>query len=182
MINLLPPQQKESLLEQTHLRLVIILGILFLSFLACLFLSMLLVKSYVLGEIETQKIILEERKRTISLNQGVEKEIRESNILLSDLNTFYEQDVNVTKVLEKLGELLPPQTYLKEFSFNKVVNGGEQERRVSLSGYCPSRESLLDFDARLEEESAFSDVTFSPSSWAKPNDIDFSVSFKVLSN
>ncbi len=182
MINLLPPQQKESLLEQTRLRLVMILGILFLSFLICFFLSLLLVKSYVLASIETQKIILEERKSIISLNQDIEKKIRESNTLLSDLDAFYQEGISVTRVLEKIGALLPPQTYLGEFSFNKVENRGEKESRVSISGYCPSRESLLEFNARLEKEDGFSNVAFSPSSWAKPNDIDFTVSFKVISN
>ncbi len=178
MINLLPPAQKERLKTQGLLRIVLILGILFLSFLFVLFLVLLLVKSYIITDSETQKIILEERKKIISLNQKVEEEIEEANILLSNLNSFYKNNVDLTQLLEEIYNSLPSGTYLTEFSFSIAKRSrGEEQLRVSLSGYCPDRETLLKFKENLEKEKTISEVYFSPVSWVKPIEIDFTVNF-----
>lgn len=89
MINLLPSQQKEELLNQWRLRLTLILGIVFLSFFLSLFLVLFLVKSYISIDLKTEEINIEERQKKITLNQELEKEITESNNLLSELDSFY---------------------------------------------------------------------------------------------
>jgi len=177
MINLLPPQQKEKLLYQGYLRLILILGILFLSFLFSLFLVLLLVRVYVGADLETQRIILEEKKRIIFLNQEIEKEIIQFNVFLSDLNSFYQENLDLTQVLEKLYETLPSKTYLTDFSFGFISREGKKKPRISLSGYCPDRDTLLEFKQELEKW--FYAVSFSPESWIKPTGINFSLTLEI---
>jgi len=171
MINLLPPEQKKELLEETSLKLTLILGILFLSFLLSLFLILFSVKISIFRDLEVQKAFLEEREKIISLNQNFEKEIKESNLSLSNLDSFYRGKINLIQILEKISGILPPGTYLTNLNFNLF--------QISLSGFSPTREILLSFKENLESEKEFSEVYFPPENWVKPSDINFSVTFKI---
>lgn len=178
MINLLPSQQKEELLNQWRLRLTLILGIVFLSFFLSLFLVLFLVKSYISIDLKTEEINIEERQKKITLNQELEKEITESNNLLSELDSFYEKSSNLTHILERINDNLPSGTYLTGFNLSFVKQEKEMTK-VSLSGYSNNRERLIEFKENLEEEDIFSEVYFSPKSWVKPTEIDFGVSFEL---
>ena len=49
---------------------------------------------------------------------------------------------------------------------------------ASLRGFSPDREYLSQFKKNLESNASFKDVNFPPSTWVKPRDIEFSISFK----
>lgn len=179
MINLSSPQQKQRLLEEERLRLILILGVLFLSFLVSLSLVLILVKNYTSWNLETQEILLQEKEKIISLNQDLEKEIEESNIFLSNLNSFYQGRTNLTQVLEKIYETLPSETHVTNFGLGLSQKKGEKKAQISLVGFSPDRETLLAFKKNLENEKRFSEIYFSPQSWIKPTDIIFNVTFKL---
>lgn len=177
MINLLPPQQKEEILEQQRLRLILVLGIVFLSFFLSLFLVLFLVKSYISSDLETEKINTEERRKEIALNQNLEKEITEANVLLSDLSSFYEKNLDLTKVLEKINTILPSGIYLTSYNLGFTKREKEETVNVSLSGYCKNRDTLVKFKENLEGEENFTEVNFSTESWVKPS--KFMVNFRL---
>lgn len=177
MIDLLPAQQKEELREEEKLKLVLILGIVFISFLLSIALILFLIKNYISEGLEIQKILLEEKEKIISLEKGLEKEIKDSNLFLSNLNSFYQERLDITKILEKLSLTLPPKTYLTNFNFLTQKEGLAQ---ISLYGFCPSRELLLSFKENLEKVEEFGDVFFPPENWVKPTDINFNLSFKLI--
>ena len=178
MINLLPLQQKEYLLVQKRLRLVLILEILFLSFLISLALILFWVKISIFRDLEIQKTFLEEKERMISINQELEEEIKTANLSFSNLNSFYRKEGNLTQVLEKTSGTLPSGTYLTGFGFS-LAQKKEDMVQISLSGFCPDRETLLTFKRNLENENGFLEIYFPPENWAKPTDINFSVNFKL---
>ncbi len=173
MINLLPPQQKEELLEEEKYSLVLTLGILFLIFLISLILILFSIKIFISGEIEVQKILLsaEEKRFKESQIQNLEEKINASNQTLSKLNLFYQNQLNLTETLEKISGTLPPGTYLTTLNLNLA--------QISLSGFSPTREILLEFKENLDKEGTFGEIYFPPSNWVKPIDIDFSVNFKI---
>jgi Tfp pilus assembly protein PilN len=175
MINLLPPQQKEELLEEERYNLVLILGILFLIFLICLILILFSIKISISGQLEAQKILLsqEEERFKGTQTQNLEEKIISSNQILSKLSSFYSRQISLTEVLEKISQSLPSGAYLTNFNFNSENN------QVSLSGFSPSREILLEFKKNLEKEENFQEIYFPPSNWVKPTDIDFVVNFKI---
>jgi Tfp pilus assembly protein PilN len=177
MINLLPPAEKEELLLREQQNLVLILGILFLSFLISLSLILLSIKISLSGDLEIQKMILKEMEKEISLNQELEEKIKNSNQALSNLNSFYQSQSNLTQILEKISGLLPSGTYLTNLNINPLQK--EKGMQISLSGFCPNREILLSFKENLEKEGSFSEIYFSPENWVKPNDINFNVTFKI---
>ncbi len=187
MINLLPPQQKEELLEEEKYNLVLTLGILFLIFLISLTLILFSIKIFISGETKAQKILLleEEKKFKESQIQNLEEKINISNQTLSKLDLFYQNQLNLTEILEKTSETLPPGAYLTTFSLNPLPTPAEGETQkylaqISLTGFSPTREILLEFEEALGKEELFGEIYFPPSNWVKPTDIDFSVTLRII--
>ena len=187
MINLLPLQQKEELLEEEKYNLVLTLGILFLIFLISLILILFSIKIFISGEVEVQRILLsaEEKRFKESQIQNLEEKINTSNQTLSELNLFYQNQLNLTKTLEKISGTLPLKAYLTTFSLNPLSTPAEGETQkylaqVSLGGFSPTREILLEFKEALGKEELFGEIYFPPSNWVKPIDIDFSVTLRII--
>lgn len=178
MINLLPEEQKQKLLEEERSRLTLILGTLFVCFLICLSLILFLIKNYTLWDLEAEKILLSQKEKTLSLNQDLEKEIKQSNAFLSELDSFYEQVVGVTQVLEIADGTLPAKIYLTSFDFILPRTKGTNKPRISISGFSPDRNTLLNFQKNLKNEQSFSDIYVSPESWIEQENLDFDISFR----
>ena len=181
MINLLPSQQKEELLNQERLRLVFILGMLFSLFLLSLALILLLVENYFSLNLGDQKILFEEKEKKVSFNKDLEEEIVKANSSFSNLDSFYEKQHNLTESLEKIYQTLPGGAYLTDFNLvftdQKIGTQLIKRAKISLSGFCPTRELLLVLKENLENEESFSDIYFSPGSWVEPVETTFSVAF-----
>jgi Tfp pilus assembly protein PilN len=128
--------------------------------------------------VETEKILVQEKERALSFNQELEKEIKESNIFLSDLASFYEEHVEVTQLLEAVERTLPSGVYLTSFDFALPSTKSKGKSRISLNGFCPDRETLLSFQKNLKDEERFSEIYFSPQGWVKPENIDFNISLR----
>jgi Tfp pilus assembly protein PilN len=179
MINLLPPEQKEETFLRERLTLVLILGILFFSFLISLSLILFSTKIALLGNLEVQRTSLEESEREISFNQEIKEIIKNSNLTFSKLDSFYQKRLDLTRVLEKISKLLPPGTYLTNFNFNLSQKKENFRAQISLSGFSESREVLLSFKENMGKEAEFAEVYFPPENWVKPSDINFTVTFKL---
>ena len=123
MINLLPPEQKKELLREERYKLVLILGVLVVFFLASLSLILLSIKIYISGEFLSQKILVdsEEEKFKISEIQKLEEEIKSINQNLEKLNSFYKGQPNLTELLEKISKILPQNSYLTTLDRKSVV-------------------------------------------------------------
>ena len=178
MINLLPEEQKQRLLEEERFRLTLILGTLFVCFLICLSLILFLIENYTLWDLEAEKILLSQKEKTISLNQDLEKEIKESNAFLSEIDSFYGQTVGTTQLLEIVDETLPAKVYLTNFDFILPKTKGKDKPRISISGFSPDRNTLLNFQENLKNEQLFSDIYVSPESWIEQENLDFDISFR----
>ena len=172
MINLLPPKEKESLIQEENWKLVLILGTLFLSFLICLVLILFSIQIYISGKIQSQKVIIEieEKEFRDPESQNFRGKIVLINQDLSKLNSFYQSQTNLTEILEKISGIFPEEMYLTSISYQK------ETFQISLSGFAPNREVLVGFKKNLEKE--FPDPHFSPQSWFKPT--DFQVNFKIV--
>ncbi len=169
MINLLPSVQKEEILKEEQFKIVLNLGIMILAFLLSLFLILLSIKIFLASQLEVQKVVLAEKELEISQLEDLKKKIKEYNSTLSKLNSFYQNQISPSKVLEKISSLLPGKTYLNSFNFSS--------KKVSLSGFCPDTKTLLLFKENLEKEDGFSQIYFPISNWIQPTNINFLVNF-----
>lgn len=175
MINLLPQKEKEALLQEENWKLVLIFEILILIFLLFLSLAFFSVKIYISGRLDEQKILKEMEGKGAKTfeTQDFQKKITAASQNLSKLDSFYQSQINLTEILEKISETLPPGIYLTGLSYQKDAS------QIGLSGFAKLRETLFEFKKNLEEEKYFHDVYFPPSSWVKSKEVDFNATLKV---
>jgi len=173
MINLLPPEQKEEILKEEQFKITLNLGIVVLAILISLFLLLFSIKIFLASQLESQKIILAEKELEISQFRDLEEKIKEYNLNFSKLNSFYQNQVLPSQILEKISQILPEKTYLNSFNF--ISN------KISLSGFCPDTKTLLLFKDNLEKEKEFGQIYFPISNWMQPTNINFIVNFNYES-
>lgn len=178
MLNLLPPEEKKLLGQEEQLKIVINLGILISAVLTSLILVLFSLKIFISADLESQKIIFEQREKELS-NQRVkeiEKDVKNYNSNLSRIQSFYREQISLTEVLREITKTVPVGAYLTNLNFNSL------DAKFSLSGKAGSREVLLLLKNNLEKEEIFSDINFPSASWVEPLDINFNLSFKLEKN
>lgn len=175
MINLLPSQAKKELEIERKTKIITILGSLFLIFLIFLGILLFSVKIYILSQIESQKTLIDLESGYIDIPQikELEKNIIETNQKISNLDLFYENQVDLTEVLEKISFLLPLNVYLTNFNYQKEKN------LITLGGFAEGREDFLEFKKSLEIEKGFGNLYSPISNLVKPTDIDFYITFNL---
>ena len=173
MINLLPEQQKKIIAEDRRKRLISILGVVFLVFFISLALVCFSIEIYISGRLKAQEIILEQKKKEFREEEikALEQKISFANQSLARIEEIYGQRVSVVEILEEINDLLPFGTYLVKFS--------QEGRVVTIAGFAPTRNALLQFRENLLNRKGFKDIVFPGEPWIKSNNIDFFVSFNI---
>ena len=162
MISLLPLQQKEELRQGKKLKLVLTLGFLTLTFFVCLFLTLFAVRVYLLGEVAAEKILLaqkEEEGKSPQI-QTLEENINAFNETLVKLDALYQNQPDLTQILETISETLPAGVYLTSLSLSPKTVGKEKKVMSNLAGFSPTRQALLDLKSNLEKVESFSAISF----------------------
>lgn len=180
MISLLPPRNKKELKTEKKMKMFFIMEILFLVFVLSLGLIFFSLKFYLGGKADFEKIILEQKKKEINSEEisAQEKKIASINEKLSQIATFYQQQDNSTEILERISSTLPESIFLTAFSLLPSKED-DYNFKVALAGFAENREDLFQFKKSLEQQAAFMDVYFPPSSWVEPRDINFNISFNL---
>lgn len=173
MINLLPLIEKEKLLLEKNRRIIIILWLLLLFFLTCSVLILFSIRTYIQAQVKSQEYLLIETKKEQNQSEieNLKEEINSINSSLTKLNSFYQNEIYLSDILEKISKTLPKELYLTNLSLIFPS--------VSLSGFAPSTETLFEFKENLGKESSFKEVSFPPTNWVDLTDIDFSVTFII---
>jgi hypothetical protein len=172
MMNLLPPEQIKELKEEENLKILLNIFLLALFFLFSLFLTLLSIKFYLSGVLDSQKILLEKEEKILDLEK--EDEIKKYNEILSRIGKFYQKNTPLFPQTKDFFEKIPQSIYLRELEV-KIDKKGEVSFWVS--GFSKTRESLLDLIKILKEN--YREVSFPPEILLREADIDFSISFKI---
>lgn len=178
MINLLPPNEKVVLTQETAGKLVSIIGLIVLLSLTVLSLILFILKTYLGNQVEAQKVIVEQWQTKFkgSELQDLQEKIKSTNLSFNKLKAFYEQKTSLSQAVEKISESLPDSVYLYTFS---LVAADGKKIQVSLSGFAPDRDVLFTLKKNLEAQPLFKEVYFPPTSWVKAENIDFFVNLKM---
>jgi len=190
-INLLPEKEKKELKMEEIRKKIFVLLVFVLIFLIILIFISFCLKLYISPLARSFQAEIKNKKEVIASPQfqNFKQTIIEANLNLSKIEKFYENQIFLAPILEKLSNLTPKTIYLTNFSFKKIRKEKKQNKKetkkkieifaeIHVSGSAKNREDLFFFKKALEAEQAFEDVYFSPSSWVKPRDIEFSLSFK----
>ncbi len=175
MINLLPPSYKKEILQEQNWKLTLILGLLFLIFSVSLILVLFSIRIYIQGEAESLKVSADLGEKSLQESGTLDfrEKIESANQKILKLESFYKNQDNTLIFLENIFKLIPENIYLTSLFWQKSAS------QVSLTGFSPSREALFELKKNLEERKEFSDISFPPSNWINPVDIDFQVTFKI---
>jgi len=161
-------------------RMAAILWFLVLFFLSCLILVLFSIKAYLQIQLEAQKALLLEIEKKFAESEAwdLREKINSINLTLTKLESFYQQKIYLTEILEKVSNILPRRIYLTNLSA-VFSNTEEFGFKISLSGFAPTRESLFEFKKDLEKETDFKEIYFPPTNWVDPVDINFFVTFQT---
>lgn len=172
MINLLPPKEKKELFVRKTRTLILVLGSIFLLSLIGLILILFSINTYLKSEVDYQEALLQSKKKQAIREEikAIQKEIESYNKNLLEINSFYKEQLSLSKVLNQISEILPSGFYLTSFSY--------QNNKVVVSGFAPTRESLFQLREALKEK-GFKEVHFPAFNWTKATDINFNFSFKI---
>ena len=169
MINLLPPFHKEELRGEEQFRLVLILGMLLMTFFICLSLSLLAIRVYVSGEIRAQEILAETQEK-----EGRESRLGQIHTLNEDIagvSSFLAGRITLSDVIARISSALPESVYFTSLSYTN--------EKIALAGFAPQTEDLLSLRANLEKDSLFGNFHFPSSNWIRATNIDFSFDFEI---
>ena len=169
MINLLPPHRKEELRREEQFRLVLILGMLLVTFFICLSLLLLSIRVYVSGEIQSQQILAEAQEK-----EGGEARVEQIHTLNTDIkgvSSFLASRVALSDIITRISGALPESVYLTSLSYTN--------EKIALAGFAPQTEDLLSLRANLEQDSLFGNFHFPQSNWIQATNIDFSFDFEI---
>ena len=181
MINLLPPKEKEELALEQKKRLIIILGSALLIVLICLFFVLLSVRFYILGESISQKIVLENAQREYQTPDFINAEdiVKKYNKNLLLLKSFYEQQAGVAYALKNISKINRPSGLY----FTNLLMDNKKNTpliKVNISGFSQNRENLLSFKKNIESAGdIIKNPYFSPESWVKTENINFSLTLEI---
>jgi len=175
MLNLLPPAYRKELKRAESFRLALILGALVLVFFLCLSLLLLSIRIYVSGVINEQKILVEAETQEYEREEIPGTNIPELNQNIGKVSIFYERSIYVSSVLEEIADAFPAGSHLDSFQYIPQENTA----KISLSGFAPTTEDLVDLRAKLEENERFSNFFFPPSNWVPASDVQFSFTFEI---
>ena len=181
MINLLPPKNKEELLQEKNWKQITLLGFLAFFVLVSFFLILATINIFLAGEVETQKILYQQRSKELESPrmQELKKGLVRFNQTLSRLGSFYDEQFSLSEVFEKISETLPQGTYLSNLSIVPDKKG-EQKISCTLSGFSPTRNILLKFKENLEKKDNIEEIYFPPANWVQSENVNFSVSFDFI--
>lgn len=192
MINLLPKEDKKTLLVEKNKKITVILCFLLLFFIICLILILFSIKTYISGRIDAKNIFLAESEKQLfqSETRELEDKIKMANNSFGRLDSFYSKNIYFSEVLEKVSAIFPEYFYVTNLSMKldiKEVNDGlnnpesiiktERSVSVSLSGFAPTREELRLFKENLEK--SFENILFPYSNWLDKENINFYVTFNI---
>ena len=177
MINLLPSQEKEELKKEEKFKVILTLGIIILASLVSFSLILSSINIFLSGEVESQKIIYNQREKELKNPQiqTFQVNLADFNKKISQLDSFYQNQVAFTEILEKISGTIPPEISILSLSFSLE----EKTIKCSLAGFSPDRDILIRFKDTLEKEESFTEIYFPPTSWIKPKDINFTVNFNI---
>jgi len=191
-INLLPEKEKKELEKEKNWKRVFVILVFILIFLG-VFISILFpLKIYIVSKTDSLEELVSEKEKSLKSLQfeNFQETIKKTNQDLSKIQSFWQQQLSIIPIFEKISSLTPQSIYFTAFSFQKKFKEIEEEGKkigiifaeVNISGWAENREDLFYYKQDLEKEKAFKEVNFSPSCWLNPTDINFSLSFEFYPN
>ncbi|MFH1968300.1 MAG: hypothetical protein ABIJ84_02855 [bacterium] len=181
MLNLLPPNEKKLLAQERQKRLFIVLCFELIVFLVCIFLVLLAIEFYSLGELASQNFLLQQASAE---NQSAEfsyfKDAMQGyNNELVLVDSFYKKKKFFGDASNTLLQVQRPAgLYFIRFSMQSQEQSNDI--KVVVTGVSDTRENLIIFKNNIEATGKIRNVAFSPASWINQKNITFNLTLDII--
>lgn len=172
MINLLPRDRQEMLLRRDWSKIAAIIWVSICAGLTAFILMLLAVKNFYEMRLESVEIALDAKKKEMEIFdvESIEERITFNNELIGQTNDFYSRQIKIGSIVDKIAASLPSDSFLYKFAYYS----GE----ITMEGYLPDRNSLVEFKENLEACPEFFNVDFLSDNWLMAKDINFTANFE----
>ncbi len=180
MINLLPPEEKQSLSESKQLKIVLILGLVVFVFFVSLALIFASISVSISSKVAARKILLVQKEQEFKAadTDNLENKITQINQNLVKLDSFYRQKPSFVDFLAKISNLLPQGIYLSSFSISPAKKENNLFQ-VHLFGQALSVEEVIELNENLKKDVKISQINFPGETWLEKQKFSFSVTFQA---
>jgi len=186
MINLLPEKEKKELIMDEIWQKIFVWLIFILIFFAFLIFILFSLKLYISAKSNSLANLISQKEKELKVSgfQDYKQTIEKANEDLFKIEKLRKKQILVSPIFERLSDLTPDSIYFTDFSFQKDSRKEKSSSKeeifaeIHISGWAETREDLFFFKNKLEAEENFKKVYFSPNSWVKPVNVEFSLSFE----
>lgn len=172
-LNLLPEENKKEVRRGKRIRFIVWQGILCLvslAFLAGIFISIYLMLSLRLDELRRVSDVESQGGVFQEINEA-EKVFRDTNTLTSDVRKLQQEHIVWTRFFNELHQVIPEDVILEKIVTNNYT--------VSLSGLSKTRETLLQFQSKLNASQCFQNANLPLSDLFSQKDVQFQLDVEI---
>ncbi len=175
IINLISPEQKEEVEQEKKLKTLFCLAVFPFLFIVIFCGALYFIKYFGTNFITQDKFFYLYQIEELADISEKENDIKKFNNLITEIDSFYKNQKEVTSLLEEIKEIIPESAYYKTIQLEK--RGADLE--FVLSGTAIDWETVFEIEETFKEMEKFGNLNFSPQNWTKEKDIDFLVSFVI---
>jgi len=192
MINLLPTQEKEALKLIRKYKKMLVIFIYFLLCLSLFIAFLFFLNLYMELEIDgfESRVFIKNKELEGYKFQEFKEETLEINQDLSLISLYQKGEIPVGPFINEIYKITPGDISFEGINLEKdsrlIKNENTQQTKkdvfivINLSGNATTREVLYSFKKILESKPYFKEVYFSPDSWTRPKDTEFSVRLEAF--
>lgn len=172
-LNLIPPNKKEEIRKSRRLRIAIRTEIA-LTIIAVVFLAVLLSFSYSLElDLAGENMLNSEIEKADQFEKikNYDNQFAQANERIAQVAAIDQAQIYWSKIFKKISQLILPGIEVRSLSID--------QNYVTISGLSDTRDSLIEFKGKLEEDACFLDIVLPLSNLVDKVDVDFRIIFKV---
>ncbi len=170
-LNLIAPEKKQEFrLRQVYIMIknliILLLLIVIISSIILLFAKMIIQENF--------NKVVEYSTMTTKYANIFNKDVKEFNLYINNLEKIQEKNINWTQFIIKLLGLIPKEINLYSLDI--------QTEKILMTGFAENRESLKKFQDNLNNSGLFSNVEIPLNDLIKKENINFSIKAEINTN
>ncbi len=172
-LNLIPPDKKEEIIKKHQLKKVFFVETILTIIIVSLFVTLLSFKYVLSINLASLATSQREDKQAIQYNKikKYDQQFNQINTQIFQVAKLEKDQLYWSKLLVKLNQIIFPDISLDSLSTSNYT--------ITLRGKADSRDNLILFKKKLEDEACFSNINLPLSNLVNKKNIEFQISFEI---
>lgn len=175
-LNLIPPNKKEEIERNRRLKMVIRTEVV-MTIIAVVFLVVFVSFRYSLElDLAGEKMLNSEIEKADQFERikNYDNQFNQANERIKQIAAIDKAQLYWSKIFEKISQLIPAGIEVRTLTTDQYA--------VTIVGLSDTRDNLIEFKSKLEENACFSDIVLPLSNLVDKADVDFKITFNVKEN